>query len=121
MEGTEKLTMIVKEIRYAVSQGENSPIVYLTETTMLPSLAKLLDESFLQYPELQNEAAWILSNVASSESSHTKFVVKELNGINRFLFLLNRSSSLGVKISVNHKKLIALSDSRHFDTRHYGD
>lgn len=99
--GILELQPILREIREAISQAGGTEYgKYIIDTKILPITARILDEDFIQYEELQNEAAWIISNIAGGGSLDTQYVVNVLEALDRFLNLLHYPITLRVKESV---------------------
>ena len=63
----------LKKIRL-LSQETDAPIDEIIACNLMPKLVELLTPN--TNAELQHEAAWIICNVASGESKHSKIVVK---------------------------------------------
>lgn len=101
---------ILKQIRRSISQEEDPPVKYLIDTKILPNIAKFLDQEYQQFVELQNESAWIISNVAAGKShSSTEYTVVELGAIDRYIALLSDPAvDLALKESVNFQKFFGL-------------
>lgn len=54
----------------------------------------------MEFGDLQNECAWIISNVAAGKSAFTEYAVNELSAIDRYMTLLNLPVELKLKESV---------------------
>ena len=76
--------------RKLLALDRNPPINDLINLNFLPVLVKCL--SYDQYPELQFEASWALTNIASGNSQQTQAVV-EANAVPFLLHLLHSNYS----------------------------
>lgn len=74
------------------------------EAKILPQIAEYLDEEFSEFQELQNEAAWIITNITAGNSTQTEYVVQELDIIDRFFTRLQQPLSIELKKSVMSDK-----------------
>jgi len=63
-----------RQIRRLLSKEADPPVLEVMHTGVLPRLAQFLGEVFSGVPILQFEAAWALTNIASTE--HTSVVVE---------------------------------------------
>ena len=91
---------VIKQIRRSISQEEVQIVDYLVENNILPRIARYLDQEYIEYGDLQNECAWIISNVAAGKTSLMEYVVKELAALDRYITLVNLPVELNVKESV---------------------
>lgn len=73
------------ELRQLLSIEKNPPIQEVVDAGVVPRLAEMLNMD--QYPQLQFEACWSLTNIASGLSKFTKCVVDE-NTIPTFVRLM---------------------------------
>ncbi|CAF5220707.1 unnamed protein product, partial [Rotaria magnacalcarata] len=80
----------IRSARKVLSIERNPPIDELINLNLLPILVQCL--SYDQYPELQFEAAWALTNIASGNSQQTQAVVNA-NALPYLLRLLKSTDS----------------------------
>jgi len=80
----------IRSARKILSIDRNPPIDNLINLNFLPILVQCL--SYDQYPELQFEAAWALTNIASGNSQQTQ-AVADANALPSLLRLLNSTHS----------------------------
>lgn len=73
-------------IRKLLSVEKNPPYNQVTESGVVPRLVELLERS--DFPELQFEAAWALTNIAAGTSENTVLLV-ECGAVPRFVALLS--------------------------------
>lgn len=83
-----------------VSQDEYPPVDYLAETGCLPSIARILTKDLTEHAQIQCEAAWILTNVASGSKALTKLVAIDLQCIEKFIEILKYSPDIEVQMQV---------------------
>ena len=76
----------IRSARKLLSIDRNPPIDQLIQCQFLPILVQCLQ--FDQYPDLQFEAAWALTNIASGNSHQTQ-AVADANAVPHLLRLLN--------------------------------
>lgn len=76
-------------IRKLLSVEKNPPLNEVINTDICPLLVTFLTRS--DFPELQFEAAWALTNVASGTQEHTSYII-DLNTIPHFITLLSSPS-----------------------------
>ena len=116
-----KLEAALTEIRLALSQGENSNshVGLLYETQTVPLIIGFLRKEHFGYTKVQTEAAWIIANVLSAETEYTEDIVKNLNGIEVMMELLQAPSS---EVQENVNKFDSLDHLNKFsrDFRRYG-
>jgi len=86
----EQLFTAVQAVRKMLSRERNPPIDDVIKANLVPSLVGYL--SCEEYPALQFEAAWALTNIASGTSLQTRHVV-EAGAIKPFIKLLSSNSS----------------------------
>lgn len=79
----------VRSVRKALSIERNAPIQRVVELGFVPLLMAMLRAE--AFPELQFEAAWALTNIASGTAEQTRAVV-ENGGIQGFVELLGSSN-----------------------------
>jgi importin subunit alpha-1 len=72
-------------IRKILSVNENVPIDAICETGILPALVEMLSRD--DWAELQFEAAWAVSNIASGTAYHTRMIIN-LGAVPHFVRLL---------------------------------
>ena len=82
----EQQLQTLMKIRKALSVGESPPIREILQTNILPKIIAYLGRHDNYH--LQFEAAWILTNIASGETEHTKHVL-EHNGVTPLIALLD--------------------------------
>nr|CAB3477123.1 unnamed protein product [Digitaria exilis] len=92
-----------REFRKLLSIEQNPPIQEVINCGVLPCLVRLLSRE--DYPELQFEAAWALTNIASGTSENTMLVVS--NGAVPTFVKLLRSPSEDVSAKWEPQNLIA--------------
>jgi hypothetical protein len=80
----------IRSARKLLSIDRNPPIDDLINLNFLPILVQCL--SYDQYPELQFEAAWALTNIASGNSQQTQ-AVADANALPYLLHLLHSTHS----------------------------
>jgi hypothetical protein len=80
----------IRSARKLLSIDRNPPIDDLINLNFLPILVQCL--SYDQYPELQFEAAWALTNIASGNSQQTQ-AVADANALPFLLRLLKSTHS----------------------------
>lgn len=80
------LSTVVDVNRKMLSRQKNPPINEVIEAGIVPLLVHCLYQH--DTPEVQFEAAWALTNIASGTSDQTRFVV-EANAIPAFVLLLS--------------------------------
>lgn len=80
----------VRSARKLLSDGENPPIDDLIESNFIKVLVDCL--TIDQHPEIQFEAAWVLTNIASGTSRQTK-AVDDVNAIPYLVRLLYSNHS----------------------------
>lgn len=73
----EKLYKVVKTIRIKISVHENPPLEEFINTGLFPYIVKLLDERFKDYPNLQAESLWVITNGLAGNSQQTKTLCNE--------------------------------------------
>jgi importin subunit alpha-1 len=76
-----------EEIRKILSVERHPPIDEVIATGVVPKLVSFLTEQYDDNPDLQFNASWSLTNIASGTSTHTKIVV-DANAIPHFIRLL---------------------------------
>lgn len=79
-----------REVRALLSVEARAPIREVVEAGLVPLLVALLDDA--QMPELQFEAAWALTNVASGTAAQTHSVV-QAGAVPRLVSLLESGSA----------------------------
>jgi hypothetical protein len=80
----------IRSARKLLSIDRNPPIDDLIKLNFLPILVQCL--TYDQYPELQFEAAWALTNIASGNSQQTQ-AVADANALPYLLRLLHSTHS----------------------------
>jgi HEAT repeat protein len=80
----------IRSARKLLSIDRNPPIDELIQSNFLPIFVQYL--SYDQYPDLQFEAAWALTNVASGNSHQTQ-AVADANALPHLLRLLHSPHS----------------------------
>lgn len=84
----EEVEEAVKQIRRLLSAERNPPVEQVIRAGAMPYLVAFLSND--TYPTLQFEAAWAITNVAST--NHTAFVANEDNAISQLVRLLTSTS-----------------------------
>lgn len=84
-------------IRKLLSQDDNPPIQQVIDMNLVPRMIEMVKQE--QYPYLQMEAAWALTNVASGSSPQCQCVVDK-GGIPIFIKLLSSPTEIIVEQAV---------------------
>merc|ERR1719498_1178797 len=79
----------VQQLRKLLSVENNPPIQEVIQTGAVPKLVELLKD--ISRPELQFDAEWVLTNIASGNADQTRVVV-EAGALPRFVGLLTSTS-----------------------------
>lgn len=82
---------LTQQIRKMLSQEESPPVEPIIKAGLVPRLVQLL--KFIKEPKTQFEAAWALTNIASTQ--HTRVIID--SGASDYLIKLMRSSSAEVR------------------------
>lgn len=80
----------VTEFRRLLSIEKNPPIQQVIDSGIVPRLVQML--SFTQHENVQFEAAWTLTNIASGTSQHTQHIMDH-GAVQMFIFLLGSPSA----------------------------
>jgi hypothetical protein len=76
-------------IRRLTSRPTDPPIDLLyTNQNELETIAKLMETEIKACPDLQLEAAWIITNLAGSQPEDTAYCANQLKAIQRFINVL---------------------------------
>jgi importin subunit alpha-1 len=65
----------IEDLRKILSQGRRPPIAQVIETGIVPRLVELISEKYDEYPEIQLNSTWCITNIASGTSVQTKTVI----------------------------------------------
>ena len=84
-------------VRKILSSDKEPPIQLIIDSNLVPKMIEFAKQK--QYPELQAEATWALSNVASGTALQTQSVVDK-GGIQLFTELIKSSHELVVEQAV---------------------
>lgn len=84
-------------IRKLLSKDDNPPIQQVIDLNLVPRLIDLVKQQ--QYPYLQMEATWALTNIASGTSTQCQSVVDK-GGIPLFIKLLESPMEMTVEQAV---------------------
>ena len=101
----------VRTVRKLLSLERNAPIGRVVELGLVPYMLELM-QTAESFPELQFEAAWALTNVASGTSEQTQTVVDQ-GGIPAFIRLLSSPNIDVVEQSIWGLGNIAGDDIRY--------
>eukprot|EP01017_Pseudomicrothorax_dubius_P028957 TRINITY_DN3487_c0_g2_i2.p1 TRINITY_DN3487_c0_g2~~TRINITY_DN3487_c0_g2_i2.p1 ORF type:complete len:363 (+),score=36.37 TRINITY_DN3487_c0_g2_i2:70-1158(+) len=78
---------VLRTIRFIISAEEVSYIEPLRKTDLISDILDLLDEKYDKYPDVQQEASWLVINFASVASEDVVYLL-ELGCLNRLRRLL---------------------------------
>eukprot|EP01016_Furgasonia_blochmanni_P009265 TRINITY_DN13835_c0_g1_i4.p1 TRINITY_DN13835_c0_g1~~TRINITY_DN13835_c0_g1_i4.p1 ORF type:complete len:531 (-),score=92.78 TRINITY_DN13835_c0_g1_i4:61-1593(-) len=82
----------VKELRTIISEDSEGPFKECVAADLVPVLISLLNPGYEAFFDIQYEAAWCLSNIASGDTTHILYLIRE-GMLNTFVSLLNHQNT----------------------------
>ena len=88
-----ELEKSVRDLRMTISEESEGPFKECIAADLAPVLIALLNPAYQKLFDVQYEAAWCLSNIASSDTSQTAYLIGE-GLLNVFLTLLKHNDQV---------------------------